>query len=71
MMLHARCAFRRTVRASPMLVGPRSRGSAHRLHAVLRGPPTKKTPKLVPVNVSLQDQFNSATSTVKVQRRAL
>jgi hypothetical protein len=30
---------------------------------------TKDTPKLVPVSVSLQDQFNSASSTVKVQRQ--
>src|SRR5262245_39477251 len=30
---------------------------------------TKGTPKLVPVSVSLQDQFNSASSTVKVQRQ--
>jgi hypothetical protein len=30
---------------------------------------TKDTPKLVPVSVSLQDQFNSASSIVKVQRQ--
>ena len=30
---------------------------------------TKDTSKLVPVSVSLQDQFNSASSTVKVQRQ--
>ena len=64
MTLHSRCAFLRTVLASAMLVGPALVAAAPtgymRCYEARR---TKNTPKLVPVSVTLQDQFNSATST--------
>jgi hypothetical protein len=69
MSTHSRRAVLATVVASVLLVGPALVAAAPtgdmRCYQARR---TRKTPKLAAVDVTLEDQFGSATSTVRGQR---